>query len=199
MANISSYNQLSSWNEDDDLLFVQQPDAPKKAHPSQMKQYVEAGDFEATGEVKDGHGNVLSGVANEIGDLSQTGLTGDSVAEQLSDVSSDLAIIKVPNTFITLGTGISITTNDLYKQGNHIFGWITFGFSAQNPNNLILGTINSGYRPSGRIIRMSVGLGTEPWAAEYAGYVLKEYDHTLHLMGYANNIKSAHIHLDYVV
>lgn len=40
MANISSYNQLSSWNEDDDLLFVQQPDAPKKAHPSQMKQYV---------------------------------------------------------------------------------------------------------------------------------------------------------------
>lgn len=40
MANISSYNQLSSWNEDDDLLFVQQPDAPKKAHPSQMKEYV---------------------------------------------------------------------------------------------------------------------------------------------------------------
>lgn len=60
MANISSYNQLSSWNEDDDLLFVQQPDAPKKAHPSQMKQYVEAGDFEATGEIKDGHGNILA-------------------------------------------------------------------------------------------------------------------------------------------
>lgn len=64
MANISSYNQLSSWNEDDDLLFVQQPDAPKKAHPSQMKQYVEAGDFEATGEVKDGHGNILSNIAD---------------------------------------------------------------------------------------------------------------------------------------
>jgi hypothetical protein len=83
MANISSYNQLSSWNEDDDLLFVQQPDAPKKAHPSQMKEYVEAGDFEATGEIKDGNGNVLSGVVEEIGDLTQTGLTGDSVAEQL--------------------------------------------------------------------------------------------------------------------
>jgi hypothetical protein len=63
MANISSYNQLSSWNEDDDLLFVQQPDAPKKAHPSQVKQYVEAGDFEATGEVIDGHGNILDNMA----------------------------------------------------------------------------------------------------------------------------------------
>ena len=66
MANISSYNQLSSWNEDDDLLFVQQPDAPKKAHPSQMKQYVEAGDFEATGEVIDGHSNVLNDIATRI-------------------------------------------------------------------------------------------------------------------------------------
>ena len=97
MANISSYNQLSSWNEDDDLLFVQQPDAPKKAHPSQMKEYVEAGDFESTGEVIDGHGNVLSGVVDEIGDLSETGLTGDSVAAQLgtaevqiTDVSSGI-------------------------------------------------------------------------------------------------------------
>ena len=116
-----------------------------------------------------------------------------------SQLNDDLAITKVPDTFITLNSGISITTNDLYKQGDHIFGWITFGFSAQTPNDLILGTINSGYRPSGRIIRMAVGLGTEPWAAEYNGYVLKEYDHTLHLVGYNNNIKSAHIHFDYVV
>jgi hypothetical protein len=66
MANISSYDQLSSWNEDDDLLFVQQPDAPKKAHPSQVKQYVEAGDFEATGEVIDGYGNILKDIADQI-------------------------------------------------------------------------------------------------------------------------------------
>jgi len=66
MANISSYDQLSSWNEDDDLLFVQQPDAPKKAHPSQVKQYVEAGDFEATGEIKDGHGNILADVVTAV-------------------------------------------------------------------------------------------------------------------------------------
>lgn len=65
MANISSYNQLSNWNEDDDLLFVQQPDAPKKAHPSQLKQYVEAGDFEATGEIIDGHGNILAKKADQ--------------------------------------------------------------------------------------------------------------------------------------
>jgi len=114
MANISSYNQLSSWNEDDDLLFVQQPDAPKKAHPSQMKQYVEAGDFEATGEIKDGHGNILKDMAKsadvdeEIGDLSQTGLTGDSVAEQLTTAKGQIAT-KVEGIVFPRGDHTSLT------------------------------------------------------------------------------------------
>lgn len=81
--NTTNYQPVTAWNGTQDLLIVEQPDGTKVATPEQVKQYVEAGDFEATGEIKDGNGNVLSGVVEEIGDLTQTGLTGDSVAEQL--------------------------------------------------------------------------------------------------------------------
>ena len=118
-------------------------------------------------------------------------LRDDTAREQL-------AIEKVPNSFITLQSGIIIHTNQLYKQGNHIFGWITFGFSAQTPTSLKLGVLNSGYQPSG-VIRMVVGLGTEAWKSEYVGYCLKDTDHSLSITGYNSNIKGAHIHLDYVV
>jgi hypothetical protein len=62
MANISSYNQLSSWNEDDDLLFVQQPDAPKKATPADIKEYIESG-FDAAPRAGSGAGVKSGGVA----------------------------------------------------------------------------------------------------------------------------------------
>lgn len=135
MANISSYNQLSNWNEDDDLLFVQQPDAPKKAHPSQMKEYVEAGDFEATGDVKDGHGNILKDMAKSaiIGDLSQTGLTGDSVAAQLETAGEQIADLnthKQDNLKIVSGklasTAGTITIHyptGVNKNDYYIVGW----------------------------------------------------------------------------
>lgn len=118
MANISSYNQLSNWNEDDDLLFVQQPDAPKKAHPSQLKQYVEAGDFEATGEIIDGHGNILADMAKsadvkgiaENGDFEATGEIKDGHGNILNDVKGGVVIkrffINSGNT--SLDTGINV-------------------------------------------------------------------------------------------
>jgi hypothetical protein len=137
MANISSYNQLSSWNEDDDLLFVQQPDAPKKAHPSQMKQYVEAGDFEATGEIKDGNGNVLSGVVEEIGDLTQTGLTGDSVAEQLDTARGQIESkrsLTVSSSVIGNAVNItSATSTDPYITPHE--GFVRFEASTLCVNN----------------------------------------------------------------
>ena len=74
MANISSYNQLSSWNEDDDLLFVQQPDAPKKAHPSQMKEYILGGlDVSSVG----GAGKYISAISETDGKISATAETMD--------------------------------------------------------------------------------------------------------------------------
>ena len=89
--NTTNYQPVTSWNGTQDLFVVEQPDGTKVATPEQVKQYVEAGDFEATGEVGDGHGNVLSDVADEIGDLTQTGLTGDSVAEQLATAKEQIA------------------------------------------------------------------------------------------------------------
>lgn len=82
MANISSYNQLSSWNEDDDLLFVQQPDAPKKAHPSQMKEYILRGlDVSSVG----GTGKYISAISEADGKISATAETMDEVPTQDSN------------------------------------------------------------------------------------------------------------------
>lgn len=89
--NTTNYLPVTSWNGTQDLLIVEQPDGTKVATPEQIKQYVEAGNFTATGEITDGHGNVLSSAINEIGDLSQTGLTGDSVAAQLDTAREQIA------------------------------------------------------------------------------------------------------------
>ena len=85
-----NYDTVASWNGSQDLLVVEQPDGTKVATPAMVKQFIEAGDFEATGEVIDGHGNKLADVAAEIGDLSQTGVTGATVAAQLSQLDDDI-------------------------------------------------------------------------------------------------------------
>ena len=118
--------------------------------------------------------------------------------EQIVDTNNDLVIVKVPNSFITLESGISIITNQVFKQGNHIFGWITFGFSAQKPDNLKLGVLNTGYTTN-YFVRMIAGLGTEAWACENVGYAIQDTDGALYVKGYTNNIKAAHIHIDYVI
>lgn len=96
-VNTFNYDTIASWNGAQDLFVVEQPDGTKVATPAMVKQFIEAGDFEATGEIKDGHGNILNDMAKsvdvdaEIGDLSQTGLTGDSVSEQLATAREYIA------------------------------------------------------------------------------------------------------------
>ena len=76
MANVSSYDQLSSWNENDDVLFVQQPDAPKKASPAQMKDYILDGlDVPSVG----GTGKYISSISETDGKISATEETMDTV------------------------------------------------------------------------------------------------------------------------
>ena len=58
-----NYDTVASWNGSQDLFVVEQPDGTKVATPAMVKQFIEAGDFEATGEVKDGHGNILKDMA----------------------------------------------------------------------------------------------------------------------------------------
>lgn len=106
--NTLNYQTVASWNGSQDLFVVEQPDGTKVATPALVKQFIEAGDFEATGEVKDGHGNILDDVADKIGDLSQTGLTGDSVAAQLGvlkenvDTKSSLSVYQPSNESVTV-------------------------------------------------------------------------------------------------
>ena len=96
-VNTFNYDTIASWNGSQDLFVVEQPDGTKVATPAMVKQFIEAGDFVATGEVEDGHGNILKDMAKSadvdevIGDLSQTGLTGDSVSEQLTTAGEQIA------------------------------------------------------------------------------------------------------------
>lgn len=102
MANISSYNQLSSWNEDDDLLFVQQPDAPKKAHPSQMKEYILEGlDVASVG----GTGKYISAISEADGKISATAETMDEVPTQDSNKP-----VKSGGVFNAIDDSVSLKT-----------------------------------------------------------------------------------------
>ena len=67
---IDNYDTVASWNGSQDLFVVEQPDGTKVATPNLLKQFIEAGDFTATGEIEDGHGNTLQGVKDQIDDLS---------------------------------------------------------------------------------------------------------------------------------
>lgn len=67
-VNTFNYDTIASWNGSEDLFVVEQPDGTKVATPAMVKQFIEAGDFEATGEVKDGHGNILADMA-KVDDL----------------------------------------------------------------------------------------------------------------------------------
>ena len=114
-----NYDTVASWNGSQDLFVVEQPDGTKVATPAMVKQFIETGDFEATGEVKDGHGNKLADMAKsadvdaEIGDLSQTGLTGDSVADQLGTAKGQIADVT---------SGIeNITRKDLSANDENAF------------------------------------------------------------------------------
>lgn len=68
MSRIKEYPSITSFDGTYDALAIEQTDGAnnrtRKVTPAQLKQYMEAGDFEATGEVKDGHGNILSEKCN---------------------------------------------------------------------------------------------------------------------------------------
>lgn len=61
--NTLNYQTVAAWNGSQDLFVVEQPDGTKVATPAMVKQFIEAGDFEATGEITDGHGNILKDMA----------------------------------------------------------------------------------------------------------------------------------------
>ena len=90
-----NYDTVASWNGSQDLFIVEQPDGTKVATPAMVKQFIEAGDFVATGEVKDGHGNKLADMAKadevkglaEAGDFEATGEVKDGHGNILKDMA----------------------------------------------------------------------------------------------------------------
>lgn len=68
-----NYDTVASWNGSQDLFIVEQPDGTKVATPAMVKQFIEAGDFVATGEIEDGHGNTLNNVANAVETINYDG------------------------------------------------------------------------------------------------------------------------------
>lgn len=85
-----NYDTVASWNGSQDLFIVEQPDGTKVATPAMVKQFIEAGDFVATGEVGDGHGNILADMAksadvNTALEGKQDTLTFDNVPTENSD------------------------------------------------------------------------------------------------------------------
>ena len=121
-----NYDTVASWNGSQDLFVVEQPDGTKVATPAMVKQFMEAGDFEATGEIKDGHGNILKDMAKsaEIGDLSQTGLTGASVAAQLGSVHSLISMINdLPPAATTTPAGIPTGIRIHFNIGSQTAGY----------------------------------------------------------------------------
>ena len=94
---IKNLPSIESMNGSQDALVIEQTDGSedksRKVSPAQIKQYVQTGDFEATGEVKDGHGNKLADMAKadevkglaEAGDFEATGEVIDGHGNVLGD------------------------------------------------------------------------------------------------------------------
>ena len=103
-----NYDTVASWNGARDLFVVEQPDGTKVATPAMVKQFIEAGDFVATGEIKDGHGNILNDMAK----------------------SADIADLLITDTFateaknFTAGTDGYCSVSGLSKNGYTILGVI---------------------------------------------------------------------------
>ena len=93
--NTDNYDTVASWNGSQDLFVVEQPDGTKVATPAMVKQFIEAGDFTATGEIEDGHGNILADMAKadevkgiaEAGNFVATGEVKDGHGNVLNNVS----------------------------------------------------------------------------------------------------------------
>lgn len=120
-----NYDTVASWNGSQDLFIVEQPDGTKVATPAMVKQFIEAGDFEATGEVIDGHGNILGDMAKadevkgiaEDGDFEATGEIKDGHGNVLNDVIGGVVIKRfyINNGNTSLDTGINV--NQTYTTG----------------------------------------------------------------------------------
>ena len=154
--NTLNYQTVASWNGSQDLFVVEQPDSTKVATPAQVKQFIEAGDFEATGEVKDGHGNILADMAKSA-DVN-TALAGKQDASDL---------VPVPFTVTPSSNITNLQTNDQNCYYIPATGEVHIQFLFYTPDaNIpvmgnIIATVPSAYKPS-NTVQFVATLGNSP-------------------------------------
>ena len=128
MAKINTmhYQPVTAWDGTQDLFVVEQPDGTKVATPEQVKQYVEAGDFETTGEIKDGHGNMLKDMAKladleniKVANVSATMNVATADARAIGGYRSVSSTSKVLSTFTGYPTGKTVVAVILYAWGEN--------------------------------------------------------------------------------
>lgn len=110
-VNTFNYDIIASWNGTQDLFVVEQPDGTKVATPAMVKQFIEAGDFEATGEIKDGYGNNLNAVAKtSITPTLNSGFAMDNGSITISNKVCYFAPNFFYNSNFTVGTAVNVGT-----------------------------------------------------------------------------------------
>ena len=113
--NTLNYQTVATWDGANDLFIVEQTDGTKVATPAQVKQYV-LGDMDDV-PTEDSENPVKSGgIFSTIGDLTQTGLTGDSVAEQLDTAREQISGLQ--NDISSL-TGGRVCRHVVTVENNH--------------------------------------------------------------------------------
>lgn len=155
-VNTFNYDTIASWNGSEDLFVVEQPDGTKVATPAMVKQFIEAGDFVATGEVKDGHGNILADMAKsvdvkglaEAGDFEAAGEVKDghgNILADMADVLNDMAEVKTIS-----GSGSYSCSYAAYKYGKVVYLFVTGVANASTGQVMELFTLPVGWRPRKR-------------------------------------------------
>lgn len=141
-----NYDTVASWNGSQDLFIVEQPDGTKVATPAMVKQFMEAGDFEATGEIKDGHGNILKDMAKSA-DIANLLITDTFTTEAKNYTAGTDGYCSVSGVIKSDYTLLGVIDLDANKTG---FGLTTWHF---NPGN---STVTAWIRPLVNITGLTI-------------------------------------------
>lgn len=110
-------------------------------------------------------------IAAKIGDLTETGLTGDSVAEQLFNLNEDLKLEKfTPSLVAALGTPNVYEHNCFYNpktKSVHIQVVIYSADALIPVNSATIFTVDDKYRPASNLqLGMAFVIGSAQWDAK---------------------------------
>lgn len=171
--NIDNYDTVASWNGSQDLFVVEQPDGTKVATPAMVKQFIEAGDFEATGEVKDGHGNKLAGKQDTLTfdnaptEDSDNPVKSGGIFSALADKQDASGLAPVSFTVTPSSNITNLQTNDQNCYYIPATGEVHIQFLFYTPDaNIpvmgnIIATVPSAYKPSEKV-QFVATLGNSP-------------------------------------